>query len=554
MGFKRSSNNSINTNAEALLLWLPGVFVTMVLCLANWNAQAQAFRVDLPFVRGVIAESPTNTTAPTNFATFNALGIEVVTVWQIVTDPSLGFGQTADTPQGNDTRVYLDFEYTDGSVFTIPAIINFRDGNTEAVGFTVEADLNGDYPNTGSAYVVPDGTRPVYLLQLSTSVLEYQEGGVPLVNSNDASTQALNALNTYFNVVSEGSVDPLSDPNSGSGGETEGAAPAAVLEFDIDTISATSGSSVEMASTSPPANDASGSCSGRVSGRAAASVTSNQCNIGQVNSDAISNIIRGDITGTANGSVLIERNTISLRSDGNNGLNSIETDGSGVPASAAGSTAVTSLQYNSGQINAQSSLNVVGIEAGGTGTTDKTLRVWGNVISAESNGNVVNNVILGDIAVNLDGVTVFGGSNSPNDAVSPTVVLAVGTHAVTSMQLNHGRISSIASTNDVGIIAASDAGVLQTSQNAISVIGQGNNGRNRILRGIAPNENGMAIASYQLNTASVEAQAVRNRVHITLDAAQAELRSAEVISNSISAVAVGNQINGNAIRNEGQKD
>lgn len=172
---------------------------------------AQTF-LEVPFYRGAIGESVLNSTAPLNLNTFSSLGIDRATISQAVLNGSTNFGDT--TPQGNDRNVQLTFEYGNGNPSsTIDAIVNFRDGNTEAIGLITEPDSDGSYPDDNSGYTVSSGKRPVYLLQLATSTGTYQDGGGPLVNSNDANVQALAALNDYYDKIEAGL-----DPETGASG------------------------------------------------------------------------------------------------------------------------------------------------------------------------------------------------------------------------------------------------------------------------------------------------------------------------------------------------
>ena len=190
--------------------------LSLIFCVTPCIASAQTV-LEVPFYRGAIGESVTNTTAPLNLSTFSTLGIDSATISQTILDGGTDFG---DTPQGNDRNVKLTFQYGNGNPSqTIDAIVNFRDGNTEAIGLITEPDSGGVYPDDGSGYTVATGKRPVYLLQLATSTGSYQEGGGPLVNSNDSNRQALNALNAYKDQIEAGL-----DPQTGAtgGGSTGG--------------------------------------------------------------------------------------------------------------------------------------------------------------------------------------------------------------------------------------------------------------------------------------------------------------------------------------------
>jgi len=193
------------------------LFFSVMSCMAN----AQTV-LEVPFYRGAIGESVTNTTAPLNLSTFSTLGIDSATISQTILNGGTDFG---DVPQGNDYNVKLTFQYGNGNPSqTIDAVVNFRDGNTEAIGLITEPDSGGVYPDDGSGYTVTTGNRPVYLLQLATSTGSYQEGGVPLVNSNDSNTQALKALNDYKDQIEAG-LDPQTGATGGGstgGGSTGG--------------------------------------------------------------------------------------------------------------------------------------------------------------------------------------------------------------------------------------------------------------------------------------------------------------------------------------------
>ena len=191
-------------------LILRGIFFLIILFSFYSSVQnLYATTVQAGFSDGLLGESRLDNQRhqPENMKTFSTLGISQAIISQDSDDGTFGGSQ------GNDYGVTVTFLFSDGTTYSFPAAVNWRDtqGSTVyGIGLIVNSrtddgtsyydnDLTADYFQT---YLLGTGNRPTAYNDDTSNPIS--------ISGNAANSGLLAALNAY---VTQQSSEPVGDPS-----------------------------------------------------------------------------------------------------------------------------------------------------------------------------------------------------------------------------------------------------------------------------------------------------------------------------------------------------
>jgi hypothetical protein len=273
----------------------------------------------------------------------------------------------------------------------------------------------------------------------------------------------------------------------------------------------------------------------------------------QINSGSITSLSGGSETialagvgsaGAIGSTVTLDNNIVTAEADGNVGASTMTLTGTNLYSNGA----LTSVQTNSGAINATAAGSVTASITGGAaaipGTSGSTVDVSGNQTVATARGNSATNALNATPAANYG--TQTGASSVLN--ASPGVSTATASYALLNVQQNTGPVNAISSaTYSVALnsAAGSPAAVTGSSAsvtgNVIGANAYGNSASNTLtLAALNTGNATAALGNTQVNSGAINASVMGGTNSLTVGPTGANGSTFSVGSNSITAHAVGN--------------